>query len=174
VIGWAIRQALLWGALALLCFAVLHRLSADIAPVYIGEPAAPAAAATKPADARRSDALVFPADAFGHVVVDAEINGAPVRLLLDTGATLLTLSLADARAAGIDPGQLAFDRPVMTAGGIARMASITLREVRINQLVLDDVPAGVLENLRISLLGMSLLQRLPSYQIRDGELIIGW
>jgi aspartyl protease family protein len=169
VIGWAMRQVLVWGALALLCVAVLHRL-----PAHVARPAAPIAAAARPADAAPSDVLVFPADAHGHIAVDAEINGAPVRLLLDTGATLLTLSLADARAAGIDPGELVFDRAVTTANGIARMAPVTLREVRINQLSLDDVPAAVLENLHVSLLGMSLLQRLPSYQIRDGKLIIGW
>ncbi len=169
MIGWAMRQVLLWGALALFCVAVLHRL-----PAYIARPAAPIAAVARPADTVPSDVLVFPADARGHVVVDAEINGAPVRLLLDTGATLLTLSLADAHAAGIDTGELVFDRAATTANGIARMAPVTLREVRINQLSLDDVPAAVLENLNVSLLGMSLLQRLPSYQIRDGKLIIGW
>jgi aspartyl protease family protein len=171
VIGWAIRQVLLWGALALLCFAVLQRLPAYLAPVHR---TAPVAAAARPADTPRSDVLVFPADALGHVIVDAEINGAPVRLLLDTGATLLTLSLADARAAGIDTSELAFDRPVVTANGIARMALVTVREVRINQLSLADVPAAVIENLNLSLLGMSLLQRLPSYQIGSGKLIIGW
>jgi len=170
VIGWALRQALLWSALALLGFAVLHRLPTDTA-----KPATPAAVAPRPADdIPRHDALVFPADARGQVFVDAAINGAPVRLLLDTGASLLTLSLADAYAAGIDRGELAFVRRVVTAGGVARMAPITLREVRIEQLSLTDVPACVLENLNVSLLGMSLLQRLPGYQFRDGKLIIGW
>ena len=169
MIGWALRQMLLWSAVALACVAVLHRL-----PAYLARSAAPLVTAARPANKPYSDALVFPADVFGHVFVAAEINGAPVRLLLDTGASLLTLSLADARAAGIDPGELAFDRPVATAGGIARMAPITLREVRIDQLALDDVPAAVLADLNVSLLGMSLLQRLPSYQLRNGKLIIGW
>jgi aspartyl protease family protein len=174
VIGWAIRQVVLWGALALLGFAVLQRLPAYLASLHMTRPTMPAVAAAQPADTSRSDVLVFPADALGHVIVNAEINGAPVRLLLDTGATLLTLSLADARAAGIDTGELAFDRPVVTANGIARMALVTLREVRINQLVLADVPAAVIADLHVSLLGMSLLQRLPSYQLRNGKLIIGW
>ncbi|MGH7038911.1 MAG: retropepsin-like aspartic protease family protein, partial [Stellaceae bacterium] len=113
-------------------------------------------------------------DASGHIVVAAEIDGAPVRLLLDTGASVLTLSLADARAAGIEEDQLVFDRPVATANGITRMAPVTLREVRIGQLSLADVAAAVLPDLRVSLLGMSLLRRLPSYQIRNGTLTIGW
>jgi aspartyl protease family protein len=170
VIGWALRQARIWVVLALLCVAALHRLTAYIATLQPPITAVPGSAAYIP----RHDTLVFPADTSGHVFVDAEINGAPVRLLLDTGATLLTLSLADAHAAGIDRGELAFVRRVVTANGIARMAPVTLREVRIEQLSLADVPAAVLENLNISLLGMSLLQRLPSYQLRDGKLVIGW
>jgi aspartyl protease family protein len=169
VIGWALRQARIWVVLALLCVAALHRLTA-----YIATRQPPIAAPSSAADIPRHDTLVFPADTSGHVFVDAEINGAPVRLLLDTGATLLTLSLADAHAAGIDRSELDFVRRVITANGVAHMAPVTLREVRIEQLSLADVPAAVLENLNISLLGMSLLQRLPSYQLRDGKLIIGW
>lgn len=173
MIGWAWRQALLWGALAWVCFAALHRLPAYLAADVV-KPSAPAADAATPADVVRRDTMVFPADPSGHIVVEAEINGTPVRLLLDTGASVLTLSRGDARAAGIEDGQLAFDRPVATANGIARMAPVTLREVRIGQLSLADVPAAVLPDLPVSLLGVSLLRRLPSYQIRDGKLIIGW
>lgn len=173
MIGWACRQAALWGALALLGFAALHRLPAHLAANAV-RPPAPRAASARPAGIPRRDVLVFPADPSGHILVDAEIDGAPVRLLLDTGASLLTLSLADARAAGISRSQLAFDQPVVTANGIARMALVRLREVRVGQLVLADVPAAVLENLRVSLFGMSLLRRLPGYQLRDGTLIIDW
>ncbi|MGH7110519.1 MAG: retropepsin-like aspartic protease family protein [Stellaceae bacterium] len=173
MIGWAWRQAVLWGALAWVCFAALHHLPAYLA-ADAGKPPARVAAAATPADTRRRDAMVFPADASGHIVVAAEVDGAPVRLLLDTGASVLTLSLADARAAGIEEDQLVFDRPVATANGITRMAPVTLREVRIGQLSLADVAAAVLPDLRVSLLGMSLLRRLPSYQIRNGTLTIGW
>ena len=173
MIGWACRQAALWGFLALLCFAALHRLPSYLAANAV-RPPAPTADMARPAGLPLRDALAFPADASGHVIVDAEIDGAPVRLLLDTGASLLTLSLADARAAGISRGDLDFDRRVATANGIARMALVRLREVRIGQLSLTDVPAAVLENLRVSLFGMSLLRRLPRYQLRDGRLIIDW
>ena len=54
------------------------------------------------------------------------------------------------------------------------MASVTLREMRIGQLSLYDVPAAVLENLNISLLGMSFLGRLQSYEMREGKLSINW
>jgi len=95
-------------------------------------------------------------------------------LLVDTGATLVTLTQADARTAGIDPGELVFNHRASTANGSARMAPVTLREVRIGQLSIYDVPAAVLEHLNISLLGMSFLTRLESYEMRDGKLTISW
>jgi aspartyl protease family protein len=121
-----------------------------------------------------SDTLVFPANEQGHVIVEAVVNGAPMRLLVDTGASLVTLTTEDARAAGLSHGDLVFNHHVRTANGSARMAQATLREVRIGQLSVYDVPAAVMENLNISLLGMSFLARLQSYEMRDGKLTISW
>ena len=118
--------------------------------------------------------LIYPANEQGHVVIDAAVNGAPVRLPVDTGASLVTLTPADARTAGITSGELVFNNRVSTANGSARMASVTLREIRIGQLSIYDVPAAVLENLNISLLGMSFLSRLQSYEMREGKLTISW
>jgi aspartyl protease family protein len=108
------------------------------------------------------------------VIIEAAVNGATVRLLVDTGASLVTLTQADARAAGIATGELVFSHRASTANGPARMALVKLREIRIGQLSLFDVPAAVLENLNISLLGMSFLSRLQSYEMRDGKLTISW
>ena len=118
--------------------------------------------------------LVYPANEQGHVVIDAAVNGASVPLLVDTGASLVTLTPADARTAGITSGELVFNNRVSTANGSARMASVTLREIRIGQLSIYDVPAAVLENLNISLLGMTFLSRLQSYEMRDGKMTISW
>jgi aspartyl protease family protein len=95
-------------------------------------------------------------------------------MLVDTGASLVTLTPADARAVGIDPASLVFSGHVQTANGAARMAPVTLREIRIGQLAIYDVPASVLENLNISLLGMTFLSRLQGYEMRDGKLTITW
>ena len=67
-----------------------------------------------------------------------------------------------------------YNARVNTANGAARMAPVTLREIRIDQLTLYDIPAAVLENLNISLLGMSFLTRLQGYEMRDGKLTITW
>lgn len=118
--------------------------------------------------------LVYPADRLGHVALTAIVNGTPVRFLVDTGASRVTLTPEAARAAGIDSGQLVFNQRTMTANGVAREAPVTLREIRIEQLSIDDVPAAVNENLRISLLGMSFLKRLKSFEMREGSLTISW
>ena len=170
MIGWALRWALVCCGIALLCIGIarlgpevfLSRATSGQAverPIEIGPPV---------------NTLVYPANEQGHVVIDAAVNGAPVRLLVDTGASFVTLTPADARAAGISPGELVFNHRVSTANGSARMAPVMLREVRIGQLSIYDVPASVLEHLNISLLGMSFLSRLQSYEMRDGKLTISW
>ena len=170
MIGWALRWVLTCCGIALLCIGIAtlgpevllsHATSGKVVerPVKIGPPI---------------NTLVYPANEQGHVVIDAAVNGAPVRLLVDTGASFVTLTPADARAAGISPGELVFNRRVSTANGSARMAPVMLREVRIGQLSIYDVPASVLEQLNISLLGMSFLSRLQSYEMRDGKLTISW
>ena len=118
--------------------------------------------------------LVYRADPRGHVALTAMVNGAPVRFLVDTGASRVTLTAEDARAAGIGRSELVFNQRSLTANGLAREAPVTLREIRIEQLSIDDVPAAVNENLNVSLLGMSFLKRLKSFEMREGALTISW
>jgi aspartyl protease family protein len=170
VIGWALRWALLCCGIAFFCIG-----SVKLGPVFFKDRVAmPEPAARVAATAPAVNTLVYPANEQGHVILDAAVNGASARFLVDTGASLVTLTPADARAAGIAPSELVFDHHVSTANGSARMAPVTLREVRIGQLSIYDVPAAVLEHLNISLLGMSFLSRLQSYEMRDGKLTIAW
>jgi aspartyl protease family protein len=175
VIGWALRWVSLCCGLVLLGVGLLdgrEALFPDRAAPSPPErqPAMPAPRPSAPA----SNTIVYTANERGHVVLDAAVNGAPVRVLVDTGATLVTLTPLDARAAGIDPAGLVFNARVSTANGTARMAPVNLREVRIGQLSIYDVPAAVIENLNVSLLGMSFLGRLQGYEMRDGKLTISW
>ncbi|HEY3910558.1 MAG TPA: TIGR02281 family clan AA aspartic protease [Stellaceae bacterium] len=175
MIGWALRWMLAWCGAALVCIAVIDR------DKWLA-PRGPASSAVVPPAATSAgrrpgpdfDTLVYPADRAGHVMIDAVVNGAPLRLLVDTGASLVTLTPADARAAGVDPEELVFDRRASTAGGVVRMALVTLREIRIGQLSIGEVRAAVIEHLDVSLLGMSFLTRLQSYEMRDGKLTITW
>ena len=99
---------------------------------------------------------------------------APVRFLVDTGASTVALSPADARAAGINPNALLFDKTTATANGVVRVAPVLLREIRIEQLLIENVPAVVDANLNGSLLGMSFLSRLKSFEMREGALTFSW
>jgi aspartyl protease family protein len=175
VIGWALRWVLLCCGVVLLGIGLLDRGAAllpDVAPPAGREERA--ATSAPRASAPPSNTIGYTANEQGPVVLDDAVNGIPVRMLVDTGASLVTLTLADARAAGINPTSLAFSGRVQTANGTTRMAPVTLREIRIGQLSIYDVHAAVLENLNVSLLGMSFLSRLQGYEMRDGKLTITW
>jgi aspartyl protease family protein len=118
--------------------------------------------------------LVYSADRRGHFSLTATVNGAPTRFVVDTGASLVALTLDDARAAGIGRSELVFNQLTQTANGRVRFAPVMLREVRIGQLSIENVPAAVIENLDQSLLGMSFLKRLKSFEMREGALTISW
>jgi len=125
----------------------------------------------RPTDFNR---LVYRADARGHVVLTATVNGAPIKFLVDTGATLVTLSLKDAAAAGLRRDELVFDRTVQTGNGAVKAAVAQIREMRIERFEMKDIQVAVIENLQQSVLGMSFLRRLKAFEMRDGELSMTW
>lgn len=175
MIGWALRWVMVWGGLAV-AFVMSIDGGRRLFSTSAATPEVVVSAAT-PAEPPRPPAvntLVYPADARGQILLDAVVNGAPVRFLVDTGASLVTLTPADARAVGIGLRQLAFDERASTANGLVRMASVSLREIRLGQMTVSDVPAAVIENLNVSLLGMSFLNRLQSYEMRNRRLTITW
>ncbi len=174
MIGWACRQLAIWGGLCLLLYAaVSHREL--LLPQDDGKAAAaPATAAVPQPQQPTFNALTYHADKRGHVWLEAAVNGAPIRFLVDTGASFVALNLADAAAAGISRGSLSFTIKVNTANGQVRFAPVRLREVRIGQLAISDVEGIVHENLGISLLGMSFLKRVDSWEMRDGALTLNW
>jgi aspartyl protease family protein len=110
----------------------------------------------------------------GHYVAKASVNGHNLHVIIDTGATAVVLSYTDAQAVGLRPGSLNFDVAVQTANGIGKAARVTLREVEIDNVRVSDVEGLVLEDgaLRGTLLGMSFLSRLRSFQIEDGRLVL--
>lgn len=173
MIGWAFRQLMIWGGLAVLLFAAAaHR---DAWLPRGDEPAAAAVAVpSTPIQRAVGNSITYHADKHGQFWIDAAVNGSSVRFVVDTGATALTLTSADAAAAGISHGSLAYNVVMNTANGQGRAAAVRLREVRIGQLAIGDVPALVTDNLHVSLLGMSFLKRLERFEISEGALTIYW
>ena len=111
----------------------------------------------------------------GHFYVDADVNGARIRFLVDTGATYVALSPDDARSAGLQVFESDYTGRSSTANGVTRVAPVTLRQVELDQLQVFDVRAVVLEKpLPVSLLGMSFLSRLQGYETHNDQLVLRW
>jgi len=111
----------------------------------------------------------------GHFYVDADVNGASIRFVVDTGASVIALSPEDARAAGLQVLSQDFTLRANTANGVARVAPVTLRAVGLGQFTASEVPAIVVEQpMQASLLGMSFLSRLQGFETRGDELVLRW
>jgi aspartyl protease family protein len=122
---------------------------------------------------RGEDEVRFAAGADGHFRIEALVDGTRVRFLVDTGASDIVLSPADARRIGFDPDRLRFTGVAETANGRVRTAAVRLGSIEIGPIRFDDLPASVNQAaMRGSLLGMSFLERLRSFEIRDGALIL--
>ena len=108
-----------------------------------------------------------------HFYAEAQVNGGTVSFMVDTGASMVALSWTDARAAGINPQSLDFSQTVITAGGPVKAARIRIGRLAIGPIVRRDVDAGVLpEGVEGSLLGLSFLDTLSSYEISGDRLTL--
>jgi aspartyl protease family protein len=108
----------------------------------------------------------------GGFSVAAEVNGARIPMVLDTGATAVVLTQEAARAAGLPLEVLSYTVNVDTANGRARAAPVTLDRVAVGGISERSVPALVAQpgQLRTSLLGMSFLNRLERWEVRGDKL----
>ncbi len=105
-----------------------------------------------------------------HFVAKVQTNGATLTMLVDTGASTVVLGPADAKRIGIDMEKLRYTVPVQTANGTTYAAPIRLKSITVGPITIKDVDALVSKPgaLRDSLLGMSFLNRLRSYEF-SGE-----
>ncbi len=108
----------------------------------------------------------------GRFEARVKINGQPIDMLIDTGASTIALSPEDAERVGIIPENLTYSMTVLTANGRARAAPVELGSVAIGPIKRRDVEASVAEagKLDQSLLGMSFLETLGSMQMQTDEL----
>nr|WP_321362398.1 TIGR02281 family clan AA aspartic protease [uncultured Hyphomonas sp.] len=126
-----------------------------------------------PPRANFDKAAIISREADGHYWTRADVQGTDVRFMVDTGASIVALTLHDAQRIGLSPTDLEFDNEVRTAGGVTKGAYIILDHVRIGRVEMEDVSAMVLkEGLEQSLLGMSFLGELYSYEFKGDTLII--
>jgi aspartyl protease family protein len=105
--------------------------------------------------------------------VIGQVNGAPVRFLIDTGSTDIVLSPADAERGGLTMTGRSFDRPTETANGVGYGAAAVADSLVIGPIRLTHVPVSINQApMTSSLLGMPFLQRLESFEVRGDRLFL--
>ncbi len=110
----------------------------------------------------------------GEFIIPAKVDGAHVAFLFDTGASSVVLRAEDAKRIGAKVSGLDFNVTVVTANGAAMAAQTRLAEIAVGPIVMHNVGALVARPgaLNESLLGMSFLERLQSYTVERGRLIL--
>jgi aspartyl protease family protein len=139
---------------------VVNRIRAELTP---GMPVV-----TQPGEATIARSLS------GAFVIAGHINGQPSRMMFDTGATSVVLTAETAQALGLRIPDGGYRVAVATANGRTTAAPVVLEQIRIGQISQRNVPALVARQGALSenLLGMTFLERLHSYEVRDGRLIL--
>jgi aspartyl protease family protein len=166
----ALTAALFWVVLALVLVVgysyrfelhdVADRVMAELAPGH--------------ATSQQGRTVQVARAASGDFAVTAQINGARVSMVLDTGASSVVLTREDAKAAGLPLEVLAYSVSIDTANGRTQAAPVTLDRVGIGGLVEHSIAALVAQpgQLKTSLLGMSFLNRLQSWEVRGDRLLL--
>lgn len=110
----------------------------------------------------------------GHFYARAEINGRPVAVLVDTGASSVLLSHDDASSVGVEPHPSDYTIRTRTANGTGRAAPVQIDHVRIGDIEVRDVRGIVAEPgaLDVTLLGMDFIGRLGRFELRGRELLL--
>ena len=110
----------------------------------------------------------------GDFQIAAHVNGARVRMVLDTGASAVVLTHEAAKAAGLPLEMIKYTVHVETANGRTLAAPVTLDRIAIGSIVERSVPALIAQpgQLKTSLLGMSFLNRLQSWEVRGARVMM--
>lgn len=110
----------------------------------------------------------------GHYEVNALVNDQRVRFMIDTGASTIVLTQADASKAGIDISGLRYTVPVSTANGRTMAAYVEIQEIKIGAITRQNLRALVAQDgqLDVSLLGMNFMNSLSGYKVQRDQLIM--
>ncbi|MGB6534849.1 MAG: TIGR02281 family clan AA aspartic protease [Xanthobacteraceae bacterium] len=135
---------------------------------------APAATGAALDLASDSASVVVPRDGLGHFLVEASVNGQPLKFMIDTGATVIALRAEDAVQLGVQPAYSEYTVVLRTANGLVRAGPATLDTIEIGGIVLHNVEAVVMPARALSenLLGMSFLSRLHHFDYSDGKMVL--
>ncbi len=166
-----IRNVLIWvavGGVVIIGFSYQHeledlglRLRSNLVPGY--------PVSTGPHE------MVLSEDEGGSYHVYGTVNGQQVRFLIDTGASDIVLTPADARRLGVDFSKLIFDHVYESANGIGHGATTEVGDLSVGDIHFANVQVAINgAEMSSSLLGMAFLKRLKSYSFSGGKLILRW
>ena len=114
------------------------------------------------------ESVSLTADARGHFSANGSLNGYPMTFLVDTGATAIAISAADAARMGINYRSSGSPIGVGTAAGVVPAWRVTFSTVKVGAITAHQVEGLVIESgLNVPLLGMSFLNRMEMK--RDGQ-----
>jgi len=123
--------------------------------------------------AQSGASVTLPRAQDGHYYLTLELNGVPTRLVVDTGASEIVLTQADAERAGVDMSRLIFSGRAFTANGMVETAPVTLQSVSLGGITETNIRATVNRGeMTESLLGMSYLSRFSRLEISDGKMVL--
>ena len=107
-------------------------------------------------------------------IVPGKVNGHAIGFVFDTGASAVVLTAEDAAAAGLRFAEGDYQVSVTTANGAAQAAPVQLESVAVGPIVEHGVRALVARPgaLKESLLGMTFLERLKSFAVEGGKLVL--
>lgn len=106
-----------------------------------------------------------------HFYADTEVDGTNIRMMVDSGASIVALTRRDAEAVGIDVDSLPIGGMARTAGGDVPMRNVTLDSVVVEGIEVRQVPAAVIDaDMGVSLLGQSFLAKLDAVNV-EGDMM---
>ncbi len=176
--GNAVRELAIWTGLGAVAIALFINFG-EASTAFLGR--AGSASTEQPAAANASlDEESAPREVHlraadnGHFFAQIYLNGEPVDVLVDTGATHVALRYEDAMAIGLDVKDSDYTLVAKTANGSAKAAPVTLDEVRIGDIIIRNVEATIGQpgTKFITLLGMTFLSKLSRVDIRGKELVL--
>jgi len=118
------------------------------------------------------NAVVLQREANGHFFVDAQVNGMPVHFLIDTGASGVALTTADAQRVGLPFSRAEFGAVGQGASGAVNGKFVTLDRVSMKGKTVQNVSGVILDGGDTSLLGQSFLSRMGKIEISGDQMVI--
>lgn len=108
-----------------------------------------------------------------HFYADADVDGTSIRMMVDSGASIVALTRRDAEAIGIDVDRLPSAGSAQTAGGVVPLRPVMLDSVEIDGVEVRGVQAAVIDaDMGVSLLGQSYLSKLASVKIEGDTMTL--